>query len=144
MIGWIQLREDGLQSDLQRPTRLNLVPSRAAHWELEKEIEEKTEALRMANRHLLLDLADRMKAEIALRDHQSQLRAMFENALDGMVLLDNDRKILDANESALQLFGYSLAEMQTLRWEALVPERTNGSAERWKAFLHAGTKRGEV
>jgi PAS domain S-box-containing protein len=134
-----------MQSDLQRPTRSNLVLRHTARWELEKQIEEKTEALRVANHHLLLDLADRMKAELALRDSESQLRAMFENALDGMVLLDSGRKVLDANESALQLFGYSLAEIRELRWDALIPaERVGGLAEHWNTFVGVGTKRGEV
>ena len=48
--------------------------------ELEQQVQTKTEALRQANQDLLVDLADRMKAEVALRDSESQLRAMFENA----------------------------------------------------------------
>jgi PAS domain S-box-containing protein len=145
MIGWIELREEGMQSDLQRPTRSNLVPRHTARWELEKQIEEKTEALRVANHHLLLDLADRMKAELALRDSESQLRAMFENALDGMVLLDSERRVLDANESALQLFGYSLAEIRELPWDALISaEGVAGLAEHWNTVVGGETKRGEV
>lgn len=145
MIGWVQLREEGSLSDLHRLTQSNLVPHRTARWDLEKQIEEKTEALRVANRHLLLDLADRVKVELALRDSESQLRAMFENALDAMVLLDDERKILDANESAQQLFGYALVEMQALRWDALLPtERVVGLPQRWKSFLEQGTTRGEI
>ena len=145
MVGWIQLREETLHGDLPRPAHSDFAPRRSSRWELEKQIADKTEALRVANRHLLLDLADRMKAEIALRDHEQQLRAMFENALDGMVLLDDERKVLDANESALQLFGYSLPEIQELKWDALIPaERLAGLAERWNIFLGGGTKRGEM
>jgi PAS domain S-box-containing protein len=145
MIGWIQLREDELHSDLHRLAGSNLAPCGTSRWELEKEIAEKSEALRVANRHLLLDLAERMKAEIALRDSEMQLRAMFENALDGMLLLDSERNILDANESALQLFGYKLEAMRKLRWDALIPaERKAGLEERWSAFLGGGTKRGEM
>ena len=59
--------------------------------ELEEQVETKTEALRQANQDLLLDLADRMKAEVALRDSESQLRAMFENALDAMQMLFSGR-----------------------------------------------------
>jgi PAS domain S-box-containing protein len=113
--------------------------------ELEAQVREKTEELREANRQLLLDLAERTKAELALRDSEGQLRAMFENALDAMVLMRSDRKILDANESALQLFEYSHSELQKLRWDDLLPpERLQGLEARWKAFLEGGTKRGEV
>jgi PAS domain S-box-containing protein len=113
--------------------------------ELEEQVATKTEELREANRHLVLDLADRIKAEIALRDNETQLRAMFENALDGMLLLDDHRRVLDANGSALQLFNYSLTDIRQKRWDALVPpERLPGIDERWTAFLSGGTKRGEV
>lgn len=37
MIGWIQLREEELQSGFPRPTRLNLLPRRTSRWEREKE-----------------------------------------------------------------------------------------------------------
>jgi len=145
MIGWIQLREDELHRDLHRLARSNLAPRGTFRWELEKQIAEKSEALRVANRHLLLDLAERMKAEIALRDSELLLRAMFENALDGMLLLDSERKVLDANESALQLFGYTLEAMRKLRWDAQIPaERREGLEEHWSAFLAGGTKRGEL
>jgi PAS domain S-box-containing protein len=145
MIGWIQLRDDQLHSDMHRLTESNFVPRGTPRWELEKQIAEKSEALRVANRHLVRDLAERMKAGIALRDSEMQLRAMFENALDGMLLLDNERRVLDANESALQLFGYTLERMQELRWDALIPaERRAGIEERWSAFLAGGTKRGEL
>src|ERR1700757_889975 len=89
MIGWIQLREKTLHAELRRLPHSDFVPPGGSRWELEKQVAEKTEALRVANRHLLLDLADRMKAEVALRDSELQLRAVFENALDGMLLLDN-------------------------------------------------------
>ncbi len=145
MIGWNHLRPEGMHSDHPLLARTALVSSGIARWELENIIEEKTEALRVANRRLLLDLADRMKTEIALRDSESQLRAMFENALDGMLLLDDDRRVLDANESALQIFEYSLGDLRSLRWDALLPpERFAGLEERWTAFLEGGTKRGEM
>src|SRR5215467_6422877 len=82
--------------------------------DLEKEVESKTKELREANRQVLLELADHVKTEIALRDSEYQLRAMFENALDGMLLLNSHRQVLDANQSALELFEYSLEEMRAL------------------------------
>lgn len=113
--------------------------------DLEKEVESKTEKLREANRQLLLELADRIKTEIALRDSEHQLRAMFENALDGMVLLNSDRQVLDANESALELFDYSLEELRRLRWDDLIPDdRQPGMDARWNRLLESGTRRGEM
>ncbi len=113
--------------------------------DLEQQVQTKTEELREANRHLLLDLAERMKTELALRDSESQLRAMFENALDSMILLDNERRVLDANEAALELFGFTIEEMRKLRWDSLIPPMKLAEVEeRWKTFLKEGSKRGEM
>lgn len=134
----------GFQLDVTEQVRLHdeLLQLKS---QLEKQVAGKTEELQEANRHLMLDLADRIKAEIALRDSESHLRAMFENALDGMLLLDDERKVLDANESALQLFDYSLNDIRELRWDSLIPvERKAGLEERWQSFLSGGTTRGEV
>jgi PAS domain S-box-containing protein len=145
MIGWIQLRENEMHSNQHRLAGSNLAPRETSRWELEKQIAENNEALHAANRRLLLDLAEHRKTEIALRASEMQLRAIFANALDGMLLLDSERKVLDANESALQLFGYTLEAMRELRWDALTPaERRAGLEERWQAFLAGGTKRGEM
>jgi len=111
----------------------------------EQQVQGETEALGQANQRLLLELADRRKAEMALRDSERQLRAMFDNALDGMILLDDDRRILDANKSALQLLGYGIAEMRLLPWDALMPpQQARGVEERWKSFFEEGAKRGEI
>jgi PAS domain S-box-containing protein len=134
----------GFQFDVTEPVRLcdEMVLLKE---DLKRQVEEKTEELREANRSLLVDLADRMRAEVALRDGEAQLRAVFENAHDAMVVLDDERKIVDANESAVQLFEYSLAEMRKLHWDALVPpERLPGIEERWKSFLQGGVKKGEI
>jgi PAS domain S-box-containing protein len=113
--------------------------------ELERQVQTKTEALHQANQHLLLDLADRMKVEVALRDSESQLRAMFENALDAMILLDDERRILDANESAQQLFGYGIQELLALRWDALISAGHAAEIEeQWKSVFEDGAKRGEI
>ena len=112
---------------------------------LELQVEEKTLELREANRLLLSDLADRVKTEVALRDSESQLRAVFENALDAMVLLDDSRRILDANGSAQELFGYGTAELCTTRWDKLIPaKQLLGIDDNWQRLMDEGNKRGEI
>jgi PAS domain S-box-containing protein len=138
------LRYAGFHLDVTERTKLRDELVRLKD-DLEQQVDAKTQELREANRTLLLDLADRIKTEVALRDSEAQLRAMFENALDSMVLLNEERLILDANESALQLFDYSLAEMRTLRWDVLVSaDRLPGLDQRWAIFLEGGVKRGEI
>jgi two-component system, NarL family, sensor kinase len=48
-----------------------------------------------------------MKAEEALRASETQLRALFDSSLDGIVVLDDNRRLVEANPSALALFGIS-------------------------------------
>jgi PAS domain S-box-containing protein len=72
-------------------------------------------------------------------------RAIFENALDGMLVLNSERQVLDANESALQLFEYTIEELKKLRWDDLIPaERRPDMEARWNRFLESGSKRGEM
>ena len=135
----------GIQLDVTErvQTRDELV---LANDELEMQVGAKTEQLREANRQLVLDLADRLKAELELRDRESQLRAIYENALDSMVVLDDERRVIDANDSAQQLFRMSLEKMRGARWDDLIPpERLAGLDERWRQFLASdGARRGEV
>lgn len=48
----------------------------------------------------------RRVAETALRQSEEKCRALAENALDGIVILDFEGKILDANRTAADLLGY--------------------------------------
>jgi PAS domain S-box-containing protein len=116
-----------------------------AKSQLEAQVECKTLELTKANRQLLMDLADRLKTESALRDRESQLRAIYENALDSMIVLDDGRRVMEANEAAQQLFGTGLEKLREMRWDDLIPvERLAGIEERWRAFLVGGMKRGDV
>jgi PAS domain S-box-containing protein len=80
-----------------------------------------------------------------LSESEEQLRAVFESALDAMILLDDARNILEANQRAQELFGYGLAELRSRRWDALVPTGASGSIpEPWRQLLEGATKRGEI
>jgi len=134
----------GFQLDVTDRTKLREELVRLKEH-LELQVEEKTLELREANRLLLSDLADRVKSEVALRDSESQLRAVFENALDAMVLLDDSRRVLDANGSAQELFGYGTAELCATRWDKLIPaKQLVGIDDNWQRLMDEGTKRGEI
>jgi PAS domain S-box-containing protein len=108
-----------------------------AKSELETQVDGKTQELG--------DLADRLKTESALRDGESQLRAFYEIALDSMIVLDDARRVIDANQSAQQLFAMSLESLRQVGWDDLIPvDRQVGIEERWRAFLTGGVKRGEM
>jgi two-component system, cell cycle sensor histidine kinase and response regulator CckA len=54
---------------------------------------------------------ERKASEEALRGSEATVRAIFENALDGIVIFDNDSVFLEANEAAAVLFGISRPEL---------------------------------
>lgn len=54
---------------------------------------------------------ERKASEEALRGSEATVRAIFENALDGIVIFDNKSVFLEANEAAAVLFGISRPEL---------------------------------
>jgi PAS domain S-box-containing protein len=61
---------------------------------------------------VLRDVSERKGAEAALRGRDRQLRAIFDEALDAMAVLDDTGRFSDVNPAACQLFG--LAKEQLL------------------------------
>jgi two-component system cell cycle sensor histidine kinase/response regulator CckA len=56
-------------------------------------------------RGFLIDVSESAEAERALAQRERQFRSVFDDAADAMVILDDDRVILDANAAAATLFG---------------------------------------
>ncbi len=116
----------------------------ASYEQLESLVQHRTAQLNEANRQLMLDLAERMKAELALRDSDNQLRALFDNSLDAIIVTDNERRIVDANPSARALFGLSNEPLGEFTFDDFVPVDRKADLERdWEIFLQEGEQQGE-
>ncbi len=62
------------------------------------------------------DISERKRAEESLREAEQRLRAMFENASDGILLADaQTKKFHTGNQMICRMLGYSLNEIQNLR-----------------------------
>ena len=74
--------------------------------------------LLMENRRLYQEtqreLAERKLAQEALRKSEEKYRTLFEDSRDAIVITDERGKLFDMNQSALDLFGYSRAELMEM------------------------------
>ena len=70
------------------------------------------------------------------------LRALFQSALDAMLVLDDSARIVDANPAAAELCGEDRDDLIG-RWlgDFTPPERRDGAQRRWEKVLAAGTRR---
>lgn len=88
---------------------------------------------------------ERARSIEALRDRESQIRSVFEAALEAMLIADDEGRYVDANEAALALLGVSRGELLTMAVSDVMEEDAPArAAERWQAFLRDGRAEGEI
>jgi PAS domain S-box-containing protein len=72
---------------------------------LYEEIKIHSNELFKANKDLLLEIAEREKAEKALKESGIKFRNLFENAADGIIIFDDQEMIHEVNDSFCKLIG---------------------------------------
>ncbi len=81
-------------------------------------------------------------------DHSADdrmFRALFESALDAILILDDARQYRDANPAACTLFDLPYAELIGCSLDEFVaPELGPALGERWELFLERGMGKGEI
>lgn len=80
-------------------------------------------------------------AQEQLHEREHMLRAIFEGALDGMLLADDDGKYVDANPAACALFGLARGALIGRRISELAAPGY-ATSDQWKAFEEQGRLRG--
>ena len=78
------------------------------------------------------DITDRAKAEMALKESEEKFRQTFDRSNDGIILHDVKGNIVDVNQRAKDLLGYSKTEILTLRITQLHPVTEHEASK--KAF----------
>lgn len=67
------------------------------------------------------DISERKQMENALSEEAVRRRVLFEQSKDGIVILDQEGKVYEANQQFADMLGYSLGEVQQLYvwdWDA--------------------------
>jgi PAS domain S-box-containing protein len=71
------------------------------------------------------NVTERRRAEQALQDSEQRFRALFENAADGILILDGTGRLESVNPAAERLFGCRAKDVVGHAAELLVPDLAN-------------------
>lgn len=93
---------------------------------------------------LARDVTEERRAAEQLAESQRRFRAVFETALDAILLMDDAGRYVDANPAACQLLGYARDELLQLGVADVTPGVDRDRIpELMGQFLAAGTQHGE-
>jgi two-component system, cell cycle sensor histidine kinase and response regulator CckA len=88
------------------------------------------------------DVSARKLTEKDLIERERQFRALFDSALDAMVLVGDSRNFLDANPAACLLFNMGRERLLSQMIDRFCPPEL-AVAERWTEFIEAGEFKGD-
>ena len=88
------------------------------------------------------DMTERKQTEEALRQSERQFRAVFNGALNAMVIANDDGKYVDANPAACELFGLPKEELIGSAISDFA-EQGFDFVESWRSFQEQGQFTGE-
>ncbi|HSB78828.1 MAG TPA: PAS domain S-box protein [Candidatus Methylomirabilis sp.] len=102
---------------------------RSAHTELEERVRERTADLVRAHESLQSTLEQQWRAEEALRESQAQLAGVIRSAIDAIITIDDQHRIVVFNAAAERLFRVSAAEVIGQSVQQFIPERFRSTHE---------------
>ena len=83
-----------------------------AHDELGRRVDIRTAELAEVNKNLKAEITEHTRTEAKLRESEANYRGLFNAEPDAIIIFDAENKnIIDANPSALNLYGYRYEEM---------------------------------
>jgi PAS domain S-box-containing protein len=89
------------------------------------------------------DVTDHLFADAQVRSKERKFRAIFEGALDALLLADDDRVYLDANPAACELLGVPRDQIVGRRVDDFGAPQAEAAAAGWARFLAEGREEGE-
>ncbi len=73
----------------------------------------------------LIEVTERIQAEAALIEEVTRRRALMEASMDGIAVINQEHRLVEANQRFCEMLGYSPEEvlhLHTWDWEAVMPE----------------------
>ena len=90
-------------------------------------------------------IVDQSKSEKELRRSRSLFKAVFDNALDMIMIADNAGRLVDVNPTACRLTGYSREELLSLDvFELTAGQAGFDSQTLWRELMTTGKQFGQV
>jgi signal transduction histidine kinase/CheY-like chemotaxis protein len=87
----------------------------------------------------------RLQTEMAWRERDRQFRAVFDNALDALLVVDDQRRLVDANPAARTLLNVSRHVLPVAALETFLdPGSAAWIVERWSGILESREHKGEL
>lgn len=91
------------------------------------------------------DSSGRKEMKIVLEETRQRLQALFNQALDAILLADDQAQYVDANPAACTMLGYNHNELLRMGLWNILPEMNKESGqELWRDFIAAGQQSGEI
>jgi len=107
--------KDGKSHTTERRTT---IAGKVAFWENTANPIRDAEGRIVSCLELARDITERKKQEQALADELTQRRLLVDKSLDGIVVLDVDAKVVEANQRFAEMLGYTLEEVRELHtWD---------------------------
>lgn len=108
---------------------------------LEKQIDQRTKALKNVNTQLEQEIVERKQAEATLQQSEEKYRTLFETATDGVFVVSINKsgtldKIIEVNEVACRSLGYTKEELLELAPERICMPMTPNEIVELKKKLH--------
>lgn len=91
------------------------IPASSADWvecyeNVPNNLIDQTKQLKRANHELANEIAERERAEAALRQAEQKYRSIFENAVEGIFQTTPDGHYIDCNPALARIYGYTSAK----------------------------------
>jgi two-component system cell cycle sensor histidine kinase/response regulator CckA len=94
-------------------------------------------------RGFLIDVTATVEADMALLERERQFRAVFFDAADAMLILDDERRILESNPAACTLFGVDAEAVVSRTLDTLLVDDAGQLAAAWRELLTFGEAKRE-